>query len=573
VAAFIGAQSALLYGYALWGGLKEVVAAAMIALAVALVVPAVVGSEGRPRTFLPLATACAAVLGIESAGGIIWLAPAVAGALGALLLTRSRTTVVRAAAGFAAFAVVLAIPTIVATPSFLANRIFEFDYLANLVRPLNSAQLAGVWPVGDFRFTPHRPAVTYVLIAVVIAAAVSGIAWSVARRAWELPVYVAGTVVSCFVFFTFSTPWIEGKALATASAAIPLVAVVGSAPLFASGRRTEGGILLAAIAGGVLWSNVLQYHDAWLAPRNQLAELQSIGNHFAGQGPTLMTEFQPYGVRHLLRKMDAEGASELRIRPVPLRTGQLLQKGAYANIDDFQLDAVLVYRSLVLRRSPAESRPPSVYRLVSSGRSYEVWQRPASVGPRILEHLPLGNDLQPAATPSCASVLRLARLAGVGGRLATVERPRSVIADPSSGTLPRGWASNTSGDVVPSGEGTLEFSVNVPAAGPYGFWLGGSFRDRLELSADGRPVEAQRNQLNNSGQYTPLGSVPLARGRHRITLRYGGPDLHPGSGGAQFPIGPLVLSTTTADLPVTYVSPRAARSLCGKNLDWVEAIG
>jgi hypothetical protein len=112
----------------------------------------------------------------------------------------------------------------------------------------------------------------------------------------------------------------------------------------------------------------------------------------------------------------------------------------------------------------------------------------------------------------------------------------------------------------------------VPASGTYGFWLRGSFRDRLELDVDGRFVEGHRNQLNTSGQYTLLGSVPLARGTHRITLRYGGPDLHPGSGGAQFPIGPLILSTTTADRPVTYVSPRAARSLCGKNLDWVEAV-
>ena len=56
-----------------------------------------------------------------------------------------------------------------------------------------------------------------------------------------------------------------------------------------------------AIAGGVLWSNVLAYHDVWLAPRPALAELASIGDRFAGDGPTLMTEYQPYGVRHFLR--------------------------------------------------------------------------------------------------------------------------------------------------------------------------------------------------------------------------------------------------------------------------------
>ena len=35
----------------------------------------------------------------------------------------------------------------------------------------------------------------------------------------------------------------------------------------------------------------------------------------------------------------------------------------------------------------------------------------------------------------------------------------------------------------------------------------------------------------------------------------------------------LVLSTTTAELPVAYVKPGNARSLCGKRLDWVEAVG
>jgi len=39
------------------------------------------------------------------------------------------------------------------------------------------------------------------------------------------------------------------------------------------------------------------------------------------------------------------------------------------------------------------------------------------------------------------------------------------------------------------------------------------------------------------------------------------------------PFGPLVLGRTTADLPVTHVQASNARSLCGKNLDWVEALG
>ena len=571
LAAFVGAQSALLYGYTLWGGLKEIAASAVIALAAALLVPTA-RAGGNLRGYLPLAAASAALLGILSAGGFIWLVPALAAALLAVLFTRGRATALRAAAALACFGVVLSIPTIVAAPAFLSQRVFEFDYLANLVAPLHSAQIVGIWPVGDFRFSPERGTVTAVLIALAAGSAVAGLAWAVRRRAWELPVYVGGAVASCFLFFTFSTPWIDGKALATASTAIPVAAIAGCAPLFARGMRVEGAVLAAVITGAVLWSNVLQYHDAWLAPRAQLTELQWIGNHFAGDGPSLMTEYQPYGVRHFLRKLDGEGAAELRIRPVPLRTGQLLQKGTYANIDDFQLDAVLVYRTLVLRRSPAESRPPSDYRLAWRGRFYEVWQRPLKGGRRILEHLPLGNDLQPAAVPSCAAVLGLARKTGVKA-LAAVERPPSVVVGLDGAATPSGWGSNAAGYVVPDGAGTLQVPVQVPSAGRYSLWLGGSFRDRLEVLVDGRRVETIRNQLNNSGQYTPVGSAHLSSGAHTVTLRYRGPDLMPGSGGAQFPIGPLVLSRTTAATPVTVVSRDDAKSLCAQNLDWVEALG
>jgi hypothetical protein len=50
-------------------------------------------------------------------------------------------------------------------------------------------------------------------------------------------------------------------------------------------------------------------------------------------------------------------------------------------------------------------------------------------------------------------------------------------------------------------------------------------------------------------------------------------DLRPGSGGYPFGLGPVVLATTTAaDVPVTFVDAADARSLCGRRLDWVEAV-
>jgi len=68
-----------------------------------------------------------------------------------------------------------------------------------------------------------------------------------------------------------------------------------------------------------------------------------------------------------------------------------------------------------------------------------------------------------------------------------------------------------------------------------------------------------------------LGEREVPAGMHRVTLRYAAGGLRPGSGGEPFALGPLVLGRATADLPVTYVRPADARSLCGKRLDWIEA--
>src|SRR5205823_7355620 len=59
LAAFLAAQSALLFGYALWGGIKELAGAGLLALIGALV-PWTVDPRRRPRAAIPLASACAA---------------------------------------------------------------------------------------------------------------------------------------------------------------------------------------------------------------------------------------------------------------------------------------------------------------------------------------------------------------------------------------------------------------------------------------------------------------------------------------------------------------------------------
>jgi hypothetical protein len=174
---------------------------------------------------------------------------------------------------------------------------------------------------------------------------------------------------------------------------------------------------------------------------------------------------------------------------------------------------------------------------------------------------------------SCPRVLALARLARAHrGRLAGVAPPPPQVAALSRFPRSGSWLRQGS-FLVPSGAGTVDGAVSVDRPATFVVWVGGAVRDRLRLSVAGRPAGDALDQLAYPGRYTELGELPLSAGVHRITLAYDGPDLRPGSGGIQFPLGPLALSEARADAPVFYVRPADARTLCGRRLDWIEAVG
>jgi hypothetical protein len=578
VVAFLGAQPALLFAYSLWSGLKELAAAALIAL-VCATVAATIGRRESPRATVPAALAVAALFAVLSPAGSVWLvAPAL---VVTAVLIRGGPSSLRTAAVLVGLIAVLSIPSISIAHAFVkgasGGEITSSTEVANLGHPLDRLQAFGIWPATDFRGRPHNSPLTNVLIGVLLLAVAASLVLAWRRRAWAMPLYLAtagGGILLLFAFdhLSLSSPWLNAKGMAEGSPALVAAAVAGAAALFETGRRTEGAVIGALIAVGVLWSNGLAYSGVWLAPRGQLAELQTIGHRFAGQGPTLMTDPEPYGVRHFLRRMDPEGASERRRRLVPLLNGQPLGKGMYADLDQFQLGGILVYETLVLPHSPVESRPPSPYQLVWTGRYYDVWQRPDTY-PAILEHLPLGDSLQPGAVPRCSDVLRLAQLAGPGGRLAAAPRSPVTAVPLSSARYPESWSADANGLLYPYGSGDVLASVDIGRRARYVLWVGGSFRNRLRVDADGQPVADLRHYVNDGAAYSRLGSVVLAPGRPVVRLRVGGPDLHPGSGGYPLGLGPIVVSRDFDDLPVESVAPSRARMLCNRRLDWVEVLG
>lgn len=191
--------------------------------------------------------------------------------------------------------------------------------------------------------------------------------------------------------------------------------------------------------------------------------------------------------------------------------------------------------------------------------------------------------------PACSDVLRLAAEAfQAGGVLKTVLRQPSTVLPLSQTSHPTSWDSPPSGQpdilddwayqagspdlVYPSGSGTLFGEVDVPTAGSHEVWLGGSFVRPIKISIDGRLAGAGSHQIDTPRVFVEVGDIDLRAGQHTVVLRSEGAGLGPGTGGPAFPLGPLILSSSTTDLPVTTVPPARARSLCGKSLDWVEVV-
>jgi hypothetical protein len=581
--AFIAAQPALLYGYALWGGVKEIVAAALIGIFVAL---CPLGERMlRARAWIPAALVALAMVASETVGGLVWLLPAVGVAvlvgLRSVGLRRLSRSGVWIPAALGAGAIVASLTA----GGFIEHNLNSLrgdTELGNLIRPLNGLQILGIWPTGDFRVDPSHLSITHVLVALVALAGAVGVVLAALRGAWPVVLYlVAGGVGALFIGL-LGSPWVAAKALSSASPAFVFVALVGAAAIAGgrlrngaivpgSGRIPEAIVIAVAVAGGVLWSNALAYHDASLAPHAQLTELERIGSRIARQGPTLMTEYQPYGVRHLLRAADPEGASELRYRLVPLRDGSSLPKGATADTNSLALGSLLIYRTLVLRTSPLASRPPAPFVRTFAGRYYDVWQRPAAGSPPILNDLALGAGA--GDVPNCAAVTRLAATPGVAA-LAAAPAPSVAavtIALASLGASP--WPpGGGAGQVALTRPASVATTIDVPAAGRYAVWIAGSVTGPISVTIDAAPFGRLRNQLQYAGQYALIGSGSLAAGRHTVRLVYHGSDWRPGSAGMPI-VGPLVIASAAQPSGLLRVAPSAARQLCGRRLYWVEALG
>jgi hypothetical protein len=427
--------------------------------------------------------------------------------------------------------------------------------------------------VGDFRVTASAARVAPFLVAVA-AGLVAAVFCRAYRRHPAVAAYpMLALLGALIVWLTGSNPWVVAKGLAIASPALPAAALIGASALGGVaapallGRPVVIG-LTAAIGAGVIWSNVLGYRDATLAPKGQLAELQHIGPLVAHHGPTFVNEFEIYADRHFLRDGAPTEPAEYRPYQLPLADGTLLTQSAQADLDAFPASLLEGFGSIVTRTSPVASRPPSAYALVWRGRYYELWQRPATPA-TILEHVPFGDvsshpycgnsvggsaplcAIQPVAAAPCRLIGSLARRAAADhAQLVAYQRPAPLVARADQSRWPGEWFRDPRDEsLTPTAPGALTTHIATVGLQRYAVWLGGSFARGFDVTVDGHDLGRVKNQLQNIGQYIEVGSQVLGPGVHAIVLRYPGADLTPGSGAEMTELDEIALQPL--DRPAT----------------------
>ena len=570
--------SAILLGYYLWGGVKELVSAALLALAPLLVATAM-DREWPRALWVPLGVAVAGLISVLGPGGAVWLVPILLPLLVVLRRDRGGRPAWALTWPTALCSFALSLPVLI-TPDGLFDPVdsslTESTELGNLNGPLNLLQSAGLWPSMDFRFDPHlRVAVLglAILSLVIAAAAIVACARLRGRRGVPFAALAGGGALGAILILLVGSPWVDGKAMATISPALLAATLVGLALLGQrTGFRLEAAGLAAVIAAVVLWGAFLAYQGVWAAPRDHYEELEEIGDEFAGDGPALSTEVSGYGPRHFLRKLDAEGATDLRNRQVLLVGGVGSQDAQYVDLDEIQADQLNPYNLVITRRGPTESRAPAGFELAKSTEHYNVWQRHVVPG-GLIERMPLGTPLDPGGEPDCDALGEMAARVGEGATLSAARVNAPVPLDFTRGRIPADWGLVSANVFAPTSSGTITTDVDVKG-GEYELWVGGVVFGGLDVSIDGEEVASERGVLNNTGGYEQLTTLELDPGTHAVELTYHGAGIQPGSGEFAYNVGPVALEPVAAeDLGLKTVDAPDYRRLCGERWDWIEAYG
>jgi hypothetical protein len=543
--AALGSQQ--VFSFALQGGIKELSFIACLAAAAAL----------AAYDVRLMALPAAALYSIYGVYALPWIAP-----LALVALWLMRPSLRAAAQSVAVFAVAIAVlvPDSIDYYRHGHSVITSGEELGPLAHPLSALQAAGVWLNGDYRFTPGHAWITYALAIAAIVLAF----WGAVRGTRAVLLFIFPALLAAAVTAPASSPYIDAKLLAILSPALLLATAVGIVRL----PIPPLAVAAAAVLGiALLVSDALAYRMALVAPVDRLGELAAIDKRFAGHGPILVNEYEEYTKHYMRRSRGSDpyegwtaGRAQLRDRSLPVT------RHSY-DLDQLRTSFIQRWPLIALRRSPAESLPPSNYRHVWSGRWYDVWQRYA---PAPEEHVALGHPpLEPSAALSCKLVRN------VGTAAVLFRRQPIIVPIAEANPLPAGWYRDAEAPGALTTNKGGRIGVPFKARGGYRVWVRGRAFRKLQVLVDGKLVGTVR-ELNGPNQWMDAGSVqlkpqPNARPEdHRLELARPTRSLRPGDAQRDV-IGPVAVVPET-DPHLERGHSRELGNICGNPADWLDIL-
>lgn len=579
-----GAMAAnLTYQYALQGGIKEIGLLATICAALALSHEAI--RLARPYAGAAMiAVATAAALATYNVVALPFLGAMLAFLGAGVVLARRQAPHVRwaaPAATYGAIAAFLAIPSLLALPRFfqVAQTVQGANsggtvQLGQLLRALPISQISGIWLSGEYRVpisSHHLGLVTAILSGLLLAAIIPTVLWAVWRHDAGM-LMAAGTVgLILLLAMPRVSPYAQGKLLAMSSPFVVIVALVG---LLAIDRRwlalaTTGiaGILLL----GIIASDLLAYTHDRVAPTSRIEAIEEAGDHFAGEGPVLWNEFEEYAkyfgqAAQIYSPFEAITPQQVELRIPTYFFGKSF------DLDQETLKFVEKYPIIVMRRSPAASRPPANYHLVYRNAYYVGWRRTSH--PNVIEHLPLQTLYSPTLDVKCSALKPIVKAAPRGSHLVVAVPPEEVWFEATSDpTRSAGWVPDAAqaNSVFTTTGGHDEGFVRIRHQGNYQVWAQGDFPRPAQIEVDGKTV-GKVSGSNTPGEWLQASTVSLAPGRHRLRIVEAAGHRHfaPGEW-ATGTFGAVALRRAKRERMHSLPLSRY-RTLCGHQADWVEVV-
>ena len=587
-AALLAVASNLLYQYSLQGNMKEIVTAALLATTAAVAAWSLnalydAAPVRRPRlrtgSAVLLAAPVAAVVNVLSTAGgpyvvvmiLLWIAMLLAHRLVPSLLAFAGALVAGTVA-LAAFtaATLSTLITFGETTSVTYAAPARASDLGHLVRPLEIRQTAGVWLTGDYRVAPEGFGATLTDLAIPFAALLVLIALAsfVRRRRFDALLFALPVILIMLVVTPRVSPYADAKTYMLMAPGVTLLAGLGAAAL-GRWRAPLGWLAASLLALGVVGSDALAYHSVQYAPTKRIDALRDLDRRLAGQGPILFTEPDEFAKNFLDHTKLNVGPEAVTPKQTQLRVPQNFAN-LWFDLDDQTLEYVESFPILVLRRSPAASRPPANFWRSYRNAYYDVWRR--KTGPRVIDHLPLQSVDHASVEPHCEDVRALAGAARPGERILAAKGAETVRLDLLKADRSPNWRTHPfrPGRVVTDGPGRSTTRVEVREGGHYRAWIAGTFGRAVAGLVDGRQIGIARG-VNTVGQWHEIGTVSLQPGAYELELRRGGGGTAPGDGYSG-ELGPLVLERVGPRPLVTVRPQEAMRRLCGREWDWIERV-